>query len=209
MTGPSPSDPTRGGLYCGAKKRQSEGHCAYRAGWGTEHLGVGNCRKHGGNTRSHVAAAAAEVARRAVLTYGLPRDVPPRQAVLEEVARTAGHVAWLGDRVAELETDDLVWGEVKRDTVEVSPNPGTNTTHAARVNVWVELYQRERRHLVDVCKTAEVLKIADREVELARQHGQLIADVLRAVLGDPELGLTAEQRRAVPAVARRHLSVVA
>ncbi len=193
--------------YCHATNRVEEGLCHNRAGEATDHMGVGKCKRHGGSTRSHAVRASNELARRAVETYGLPRDVPPRQALLEEVARTAGHVAWLGQRVAELEADDLVWGKAKEDDVTASPNPGTNVSHAARVNVWLELYRSERRHLVEVCKVAEQLGIAEREVKLAEQHGRLIADVLRKVLADPELGLTAEQRRAVPAVARRHLSV--
>lgn len=36
------------GVQCGAKKRQGEGTCALPAGWGTDHVGYGRCKLHGG-----------------------------------------------------------------------------------------------------------------------------------------------------------------
>lgn len=156
------------------------------------------------------------MARQAVDTYGLPRDVAPAQALLDEVARTAGHVEWLADIVRSLDPDALVWGKTKEesgrapepaddgDPVEVDP---TTITRTAGPSVWLALYQWERKHLTEVCKTAIAAGIAERQVKLAEQHGHLIADVLRKVLADPELGLTDAQRKVVPTVARRHLSL--
>ena len=34
--------------HCNARKRQGEGLCAQRAGWGTDHPGEGRCKLHGG-----------------------------------------------------------------------------------------------------------------------------------------------------------------
>lgn len=34
--------------YCGVKKRQGEGTCRRPAGWGTNHVGTGACKLHGG-----------------------------------------------------------------------------------------------------------------------------------------------------------------
>jgi hypothetical protein len=59
---------------CGAAKRQGQGVCQKQAGWGTDHLGFGRCRLHGGNTTAHrthhlrlveslVPAAIAELQR--------------------------------------------------------------------------------------------------------------------------------------------------
>jgi hypothetical protein len=192
---------------CGSKLRHRAGYCGQAAGWNTNHLGIGRCAFHGGLTENHNKAAQTEQARRAVATYGLPRDIDPAKALLEEVARTAGHVDYLAEKVRELEPEALVWSKSKAERITASETPGTNVTIAAQVNVWLELYRAERKHLVDVSKTALAAGIAERQVKLAEQHGHLIADVLRKVLADPELGLTDEQRKAVPAVARRHLSV--
>ena len=35
---------------CGAKKKQGPGRCTQRAGWGTDHVGQGKCKLHGGAT---------------------------------------------------------------------------------------------------------------------------------------------------------------
>ncbi len=193
--------------YCGGKKRQGEGNCTRPAGWGTDHPRIGRCKLHGGKTTSHNVAAQQEMARRAVRTYGLPLDVNPVDALLDEVRWTAGHVAWLRERVQEIEQAALVWGvteQVDKDSGEFS---GSDKTEAAKPNVWLVLYQQERKHLVDVCKTAIQVGIEERRVKLAEAQGQMLADVIRAILA--ELALTPEQQARAPEIASRHLRLVA
>jgi hypothetical protein len=36
--------------HCGAKLKSRDGLCGKQAGWGTDHLGFGNCKLHGGAT---------------------------------------------------------------------------------------------------------------------------------------------------------------
>lgn len=164
---------------CGAKKRKGGGSCGQTAGWGTDHPGVGPCKLHGGATRAHVTAARNERARQAVVAYGLPREIDPAAALLEEVHRTAGHVAWLAAKVAEHQEDDLVWGLVEEADKTATEFPGLDTKHAARPSVWLDLYQRERRHLVQVSKTALDAGISERLVRLAEQQGAMLAEVIR------------------------------
>lgn len=195
--------------HCHGKRRQGEpGQVCHRpAGWGTQHPGIGRCKLHGGNTKNHQTNAQMEIARRAVVTYGLPREVAPDVALLEEVHRTAGHVAWLGEVVAGLERDDVTWGlaeEVRKGSGEF---PGTDATEKAGVNVWVQLYQAERKHLTEVCKTALAAGIAERQVRLAEQQGALLAGVIGRVLD--ALDLTAEQRARVSEIVPRELRAVA
>lgn len=180
--------------------------CALPAGWGTDHHGFGLCRFHGGNTPNGKREAQALMTVEAVATYGSPIDTTPEQALLAEVHRTAGHVAWLRTKVGELADDDLVWGRTKVEDVGASEFTGTNTTEAAAVNVWLDLYQRERKHLVDVCKTAIAAGIAERQVRLAEAQGQLMATAIEAILDG--LGLSDEQRKRVPDLVDRHLRVV-
>lgn len=72
-----------------------------------------------------------------------------------------------------------------------------------------ELEAKERDRCAGFAAKAIAAGLAERQVRLAERQGALIADVLRAVLGDPELGLTAAQREAAPAAIRRHLHAVA
>lgn len=179
MTGAeSPGDRDR---YCSARKRQGTGNCHRPAGWGTTHPGTGRCKLHGGNTPDHNTAAKMEIARRAVVTYGLPREVAPDVALLEEVHRSAGHVEWLAGVVAAMEPKDLVWGITEQVDKQATEFGGVDTTHKAVPNVWLTLYQQERKHLADVCKAALAAGIAERQVKLAEQQGALMAEAVRRI----------------------------
>lgn len=194
------------GPFCGGARRQGEdgATCRRPAGWGTDHLGFGRCKLHGGSTPTHVKHANGQKAAAAVVTFGLPREIDPQTALLEEVHRTAGHVAYLGQVVAELEQSDLK----QLDLAERFEKP----------SVWVEMYERERTHLVRVAATCISAGIAERQVRLAEDQGRQLANVLRDVLADVfgllgEAGVSVDvlvhlQREAVPGVVRRRLSEV-
>lgn len=191
--------------HCGAALRQTPGGLCKRAkGQGTDHVGIGRCDRHGGSTPNHEKAANGQKAAAAVVTFGLPREIDPQTALLEEVHRTAGHVAYLGDVVAKLEQDELK----QLDPSERFEQPA----------VWVRMYQDERKHLTRVAAAAIGAGIAERQVRLAEEQGRQLANVLRDVLGDvfgllAEAGLSVDvlvqiQREAVPGVVRRRLSEV-
>ena len=149
------------------------------------------------------AAAQMEQAREAVKTYGLPRDISPTEALLEEVRYSAGHVAWLREKVREIEEKDLVWGMTERSEKGATEFPGTDVTEAAKPNVWLELYYRERKHLVDVTKAAISAGIEERRVRLAEAQGQIVAEVFRRVFA--RMDLTAEQSAAAPLIVSEEL----
>lgn len=150
------------------------------------------CRKHGGKAPQNLAAAARRreqrVAVLAVESFGLPRVVDPHTALLEELHRTAGAVQWLGAVVADIDQGALVWGKVK-ETKGTQLEKGTDNgvTHAAGPNAFVELWQRERKHLVLVAKECLAAGIEERRVRLAESAGQQLASVVRAVLDRLEL----------------------
>lgn len=182
------------------------------------HRGAGPCHSprmvgDGDKCRMHLGRKAAEViaeaqARQAVVTYGLPRDISPTEALLEEVRYTAGHVAWLRGKVQEIEQDkQLVWGVTEQVKKEATEFPGVDSTVSARPNVWLDLYYRERKHLVDVTKAAIAAGIEERRVRLAEAQGSLVAQVIRAILAD--LHLSAEQEARVPEIVPRHLRALA
>jgi hypothetical protein len=157
--------------------------------------------------KAKAAARVAEAKARQIMeTYGQQIDTNPVDALLDEVRWTAGHVAWLRDRVREIEQDALTWGVTETVDKQAGEFTGVDTTEAARPNVWLVLYQSERKHLVDVCKAAISAGIAERQVRLAEQQGRLIVGVIQAILGD--LGLSPEQQALVPEVASRHLRAV-
>jgi hypothetical protein len=163
--------------------------------------GSDKCRMHLGKKAAPVIAEDA--ARKAVETYGLPRDISPTDALLEEVRYSAGHVAWLRAKVAELEAADLVWGMTEQVDKGASEFTGIDTTRAAAVNMWLELYFRERKHLLDLTKTAISVGIEERRVKLAEAQGALMNDVIRRILA--RLSLTADQSALLPVVVPEEL----
>ncbi|GAA0528664.1 hypothetical protein GCM10010172_06580 [Paractinoplanes ferrugineus] len=206
----TPSQPGHDKPKCGGKRRAAESNgapCTRPAGWGTDHPGTGRCKLHGGATPSHVAAGKKALALAAVNTFGLPREVDPRDALLEEIYRTAGAVDWLHQQVVKLEAEQVTWGKAEEVEKQAGEFPGVDTTHKASVNVWVELWQKERKHLVDVSKAAIAAGLEERKVRLAEQQGAMLAGVIKNILGD--LDLTQEQQAKVGTVVPRHLRAVA
>ena len=163
------------------------------------------CDTHGGQAPQAKQAAERrqqeQEAERAVVLYGLPREVDPHQALLEELWRTAGHVAWLRDRVAELEDADQLHGPVG--------SAGGDTTTAyprEEPHIWVRLYQEERKHLASVAAACIKAGIEERRIALAEEQAALIAQFARGLLSD--LGIDPGSDKARKAY-RRHLTLVA
>jgi hypothetical protein len=69
----------------------------------------------------------------------------------------------------------------------------------------MELFQREREHLVKTCLAAIKAGVAERKVQIAEQQGRLIAAMMFAFMHDPELGLTPDQIMRAPQIIRKHL----
>lgn len=173
------------------------------------------CGFHGGHTRQALAGAVRrateEKARALVKTYGRKIETTAVDALLDEVQWTAGHVAWLRERVQEIEAGastgtmetSLVWGVTRRK--EGGEDRGI--TEEAGVNAWVKLYQAERSHLVKVCSEAIRAGIEERRVKLAESQGALVAKAINAILND--LDLSAEQAARIPDIVPRHLRALA
>jgi len=215
---------------CTAHKKSPTGQKGERCkAWALKGQTV--CRVHGGKAPQNLAAArrrqAEERAQEILETYGRPIETTPSEALLDEVKWSAGHVAWLRQRVQEIESqaaparntssddedDDeggssgrshpLVWGVTRRKT----GGDDWGRTEEAAPNIWLRLYQQERTHLVKVCEAAIRAGIEERKVRVAEQQGAQVAAVIRGVLA--ELRLTPEQQALVSDVVPRHLRALA
>lgn len=157
------------GDKCGAKTRPGT-PCARPAGWGTDHNGWGRCSYHGGKTESGTKAAEKQeqshIAEQAITRYGLPRTVDPATALLEEVYRSAGTVAYLDSVVATFKQAELVNGS--------GDGP----------SVWVRMLNDERKHLAQVSRSTVDAKIAERHVRVAEVVGGHLVVFVRALLTD-------------------------
>jgi hypothetical protein len=155
--------------------------------------GLTVCVKHGGGQpkarKAGTARRAEEKARAAVAAYGLPRDVSPTEALLEEVRWSAGHVAWLRDRVARFDQ---------------GPEP---LTIDAEGRALLDVYADERDRLVRIAKTTLDAGVEERRVQLAESQGALVAGAIRRIL--VRLNLTSEQEALVGVVVPSELRALA
>lgn len=214
---------------CGAQRSanspQGPGICCLRKGFGTDHVGFGRCKYHGGRSPGGTIAATKEMITKQRPILGGPLPIGPHEAILMEVQHTAGHVQWLRQMI-QIMGQDQVLDEVSAVDEALKPDEQpavakragdptkrgwdktlTQVTPDLRISisVWMEMYQKERSHLVAVCKAAVTMGVAERAVRIAEDQGQLMASVIMAIFNDTALGLTYEQRLAFPEIARRHL----
>lgn len=169
------------------------------------------CKNHGGAAPQVMAAGqrrlALAEAQLAAETFGLLIDITPEQALLDEVQRCAGMLAFYQARVeeqADVGFDTLVWGHTKS---KIGGDDGGDTYEAAR-SIWLQLFNEERDRLTKVCAAAIRAGIEERRVKLAEQQGMLVAAVIRRILtrlnlNDAQLSLVAtvvpEELRALTA----------
>lgn len=168
--------------------------CKRRAGAGTDHVGIGRCKHHGGSTPTHQAAARKELARQACATLGIPIDTHPAEALLREVCETAGNVEFYRQLVVALPThpepDEFVevagsktggyWqrGEpgVYGRTYHVSGIP----TGEAKAHILVQLYNEERKHLLAATTAALKAGCDAKRVQIEEDKATQLAEVLRS-----------------------------
>jgi hypothetical protein len=107
--------------------------------------------------------------------FGAPIEVDPGIALLQEIHRTAGHVAWLERRVRTMKESEMVWGKtmVEEESKEGGGPTGDYTLvrrqMSATVNVWWQIYQKEREHLARISLAAIKAGIEERRVRLAER----------------------------------------
>lgn len=185
---------------CNARKRLKKGqatpknpYCSRPAGWGTDHLGIGRCKLHGGNVPNHRQAAQTELAKRGVEAFGLPLNIEPHEALLQELHRTAGIVEFYQQQINALETEANMVGPV--GTSGTARDTDLEHTPKAEANIWIRLHKEEREHLVRVAKTCIDAGIQERQVQIAEAQGALFANAIRGLLSALEINLTSPRVR--------------
>jgi len=169
---------------CGAKARTSGEPCMKSAGWGTNHVGIGKCKYHGGNIPTVRKNA---IVQDAVKFMGAPKDINPLDAIIWCIRITAGEVEWLSRQIAEI--DEQEWIE--------------HTPLGKQMHVLQRTRADAQDRLVRYSKDAITLGLAERAIRLAEQFGATIARLLEGVAADLEL--VPSQRKAWPSIVRKHL----
>lgn len=163
------------------------------------------CWRHGGRAPQVKAKAAI---RAELQSWGLDAPtVDPGETLLKLVSQAAARAQRYADEIEQLVAESPSLREALVAEVWAPTEDGGSYKAGEYIRGLVVLEAQERERCANWATKAIAAGLAERQVRLAERQGAMIADVLRAVLGDPELGLTAEQRRAIPNVARRHLNL--
>jgi len=185
----APGEPA-GYERCGARKKSGDGTCRLPAGHGTKHVGVGRCRRHGGNTPTHEAHAehveAEARARRIALDL---EEVGGPEAMLREIRRCSAIVSAFSLMVAEVPAENLTWGVTKR---KITPGadggpPVQEVTQEAKPHIALVLLKDWQEQLRRWVETAHHCGVEERMANLAEMFGEQIGRVVDAILGDLDL----------------------
>lgn len=166
---------------CGAKLVDGSGRtCRHPAGWGTG-TGRGRCKKHGGNTPTHVKKAKREQLKEAVEIFGLPHEIDATDALIDEVKRTAGIVRCL---------DLIIQSKTAKQLLD-DPN----------LVLW---HRQERRHGLMVSRVAIAAGVEERKIRIKEQEAAIFAAALHGMFED--LGVADHPK--LGKIVRRHLTVL-
>lgn len=199
-------------VFCGSARRQGpEGaSCRRPAGWGTDHVGIGRCKLHGGCTPTHENAVATRMAAKTQALFGAPReDVDPIEGLLEELQRSAGLIDSYEAMCAQLLPDDVVYGVVSQEesrTTDPTTSEGSadlapvevKTRRAPAVNIWVKLLDKERDRFTKLCETMIKLDLESRRISLEHGHVAILVQMLLS----EDLALTVDQKRSAARMLR-------
>lgn len=175
-----------------------------------QHTGIPGRDRKAGLDAAHKEIQKHETNRKAVL-YGLPQDVTPSEALLQELARTQGHVLWLAGKVADIADEkDLTWGKIE-ETVRSGDEDHNwdETKYSAAENNWLRMYKAERTHLVHVANTISKLGIAEAYVRVAAAQAQMFETALIKILDGAGIDKADPAIRTLVATTMRSLSAAA
>lgn len=120
-------------------------------------------------------------------------NVTPWEALLTEVRRSAGEVAWLDGKVSECPTDDLLL--VGTDAGGFAP--------------WVKMREEARKHLARVAKMAIDGGVAEKLVMQVQSEAQELGQMVLRVLMNKDLALTEEQIAHARSILHREMLALA
>jgi hypothetical protein len=164
---------------CGAVKDDGT-TCQLQAGWGTNHVGYGQCKLHLGSTRNHVKAARREQLMAAAALYGMPRVVDPNEALLEVLYAAAGSWDFFISEVNDLDTPWIT--QRVPGGFRIDEHPALTAADRAFKN-----YMK----IVDVVAKVDIDK---RQLQINEIQAIMMAKLVTQLLDAPELALTKEQR---------------
>jgi hypothetical protein len=118
---------------------------------------------------------AEQGAREQMMKLGFPEPekISHVEAMIWLVSAKYAEVRWLRAKVQELDMEDLIWGKTQEKIVGLIGNVDTETSEA-RPSIWWTMLRTAEDQLVKFAAAAHAAGVADAEVDLAKQRGQML-----------------------------------
>lgn len=181
---------------CGAKTRQetSNATCLRPAGWGTDHVGTGRCKLHGGNTKNQRTAAGRQLADDEARAMLAKLDVKPVDDPLTALSELAGQIlAWQKATAALV---NKIGEDIRYE----------GTTGAEQLRAEVGMYERAMDRAGKVLADIARLDIDARLTRIEEAKAQILIAAVQA--GLTAINATPDQAATVKRVMARHLRAV-
>lgn len=162
-----------GPALCGRPKRQGDhSPCLKAAGWGTDHVGIGPCRNHGGMLPGVQKAARRSLAQAEFRQYlheqGIPEIDDPTQRLIELLGEADAFYAFMRDKLGSIDVDE--WESADERGV-------------LQATVYVELFERAQERLQKFLVDIQRLGLEERLVRLSERQADMVCTVIERVLG--------------------------
>lgn len=181
--------------------------------------GATRCYRHGGTTRQAQISVRKRQAAVVVQRLAVPIVGTDHIAALQDALDLSHGIVDTLVRLVntlDLEVTGQVWN-ADREAYEPAETAGIAgatyhqsgiATGEAKPHIFVTLLAEERDRYSRLSIECAKLGIAERHAQVEEAKIAVLADVLRAVFDDPELGMTGEQRQTATQVTARHLRLL-
>ncbi len=188
-----------------SRLRADKQPCRANAVKGTDPL---SCRRHAGKSLAKIRAEVA--VKETVAAWGLgDTKTDPGELLLRLVTQAAvradAYAVELERIVTEAGNGDLTKALTGETWITVGDGDTVKAGEYIRAIVQLEAAERDRA--ASFATKAIAAGLAERQVRLAEQQGAMLANVIKAILGD--LGLSREQQALAAKVVPQHLRSVA
>jgi hypothetical protein len=185
--------------YCNSKLRARTlrdlgivRYCSKNAGYGTTHVGYGNCKFHGGSTPNGTTSGERQMIKaesQAVVVQErqLPRTIGERLSAPGPIAPPEVEVLMLAGEMKE-------WAGVMREKIsELNHFDVTDSAGIEHARALVELYERALDRYSELIQFMIKIGVRERVVAIQEQQGQALASLVLSLITNPQLNLTSVQ----------------
>ena len=185
--------------YCNSKTRDKKlkdlgivRYCSKNAGYGTTHVGYGNCKFHGGSTPNGQTSGErlmikTESEAIVVQERQLPRTVGERLSAPSPIAPPEVEVLKLAGEMRE-------WTGIMREKIsELNHFDVTDAAGIEHARALVELYERAIDRYSELIQFMIKIGVRERVVAIQEQQGQALALLVLGLITNPQLNLSGDQ----------------